>query len=208
MTKIVKFVNGEPVLLLGKTLVVADLHLGLEFDLAKYGIRIPTQIEQIRKSIEKLVLENDCNKLIILGDIKHCFKGFSYPEKPEIIKFVEALEKLVPVQIIKGNHDGAIQNYLKVYDKLEIGKFFLTHGHLQKYGISSKKTLIVGHFHPLFTFHCGLGAPVTERVWIVEKNRIVMPAFNPLLGGADARDISNRGAELYLLDGICISVQK
>jgi putative SbcD/Mre11-related phosphoesterase len=195
-----RFIVNEPALLLGKALVVADLHLGLESDLAKSGIRIPSQTGKISGKIKKLLSENDCRELIILGDIKHVIPGLPYPEKAEVLDFIGQFA--VPVKIIKGNHDGSIQNYLKIYKEINREGYLLTHGHMKIR--RTKKKIISGHVHPVLEFRDGLGGRISERVWIAGKNHIIMPAFNDLLGGVDVRNFEKdvKDADLYLLDGL------
>ncbi len=208
-----KFIVDEPALVIGKTLVIADLHLGFEYELLAKGINIPSQSESMLKKIKRLLRENKCKELIIIGDLKHTIANLAWPEQEEIADFMGKLEKLVRVQVVKGNHDGNIENYLKQVHPpqgFDYKGYWIMHGHAKPPASALKKTIIMGHIHPVVRFKDRLGGSITEQVWVIAKNVIVMPAFNELPGGVDARELDGamakllhmERAELYLLDGL------
>jgi len=211
-----KFLVNEPALMIDRALVIADLHLGLEYELLANGINIPDQAERMVKRIRRLVKENRAKELIIIGDLKHTIAGVSWPEQEEISEFMGKLEKLCPVTVVKGNHDGNIEQYVKkVYppEGFDYHGYWILHGHANPPKRALKKTIIMGHLHPSVEFKDSLGGRLSERVWIRTPNVIVMPAFNELLGGVDVRvgilgpmkkHIDPKKAELYLLDGLHI----
>src|SRR2546426_9812278 len=55
----------------GSILAVADLHIGLEEQLAEAGVHIPSQAEKMAGEIEALASEYGAKTLIVLGDVKH-----------------------------------------------------------------------------------------------------------------------------------------
>ena len=207
-----KFLTNEPALVIGKALVIADLHIGLEYELLKSGFNVPDQSHTMLKKIKRLLKENNCNELIIIGDLKHTITGLSWPEQEELSEFLSELEKMATVYVVKGNHDGNIENYAKrVYPPsgFDYKGYWIMHGHAKP--PMGKKMTIMGHMHPVVEFRDSLGGRITERVWIRTDKIIVMPAFNDLLGGQDVRsgllgpmkrELDPKKADLYLLDGL------
>ena len=76
-----KFITGEPALMVGKALVVADLHIGIEHEFRQAGLKVPSQLEGIVKRIDALIEKNKADRLIILGDVKHKVPGVSWQEE-------------------------------------------------------------------------------------------------------------------------------
>ncbi len=65
-------------LLIDKTLVICDTHIGFEEALNKQGILVPRlQFNEIIKRLEKIVNKKKINKIIINGDVKHEFGTIS-----------------------------------------------------------------------------------------------------------------------------------
>lgn len=209
-----KFIVDEPALVIGKALVIADLHLGLEYELLASGFNVPDQAERMLKKIKRLLKENACNELIIIGDVKHTIANLSWPEQEELSGFLRPLEKIAKVHIVKGNHDGNIERYahnVHPTTGFEYRQYWIMHGHAKPPEKAKGKTIILGHMHPIVEFHDSLGGRLSERVWIRTDKMIVMPVFNDLLGGIDVRRgllgpmkklIDPKKAELYLLDGL------
>jgi len=218
-----RFITNEPALMVGRTLVIADLHLGMERELFRKGVRLPTQTPRILQHVLKLVKETRCSELVIIGDLKHNIVGAEWDEKQELIRFIEEIKKHVPVRLIKGNHDGAIESYLDVPvspgSGFAVGNVWLFHGHA-KPGKGSERcsTLIMGHVHPIIEFTDSLGGRMQEKVWVrgtldTKQELVIMPAFSHLLGGVDVREgllgpmkkhLAVGQAKVYLLDSLCI----
>jgi hypothetical protein len=208
------FIVNEPALVIGKALVIADLHIGLEYELLKGGFNLPDQSDRMLARIKRLLKEHGCSELIIIGDIKHTITGLSWPEQEELSDFLGELEKIATVYAVKGNHDGHIENYVKkTYpgSGFDYRGYWIMHGHAKPPIAAKGKTIIMGHFHPIVEFRDSLGGRLSERVWIITENIVVMPAFNDLLGGSDVREgglgpmkklIDPKKAGLYLLDGL------
>jgi len=209
-----KFLVNEPALMIGKTLVIADLHIGLEYELLAAGFNVPDQAQTMLKKIKRLLRENKCKELIIIGDVKHTIARLSWPEQEEISEFFRPLEKITKVHIVKGNHDGNIERYVSNVhptEGFEYKGYWIMHGHARPPKEVAGKTIILGHMHPVVEFRDSLGGRLSERVWIRTDKSIVVPAFNDLLGGIDVRKgllgpmkkyIDPKRAELYLLDGL------
>lgn len=160
-----------------RLLLATDFHLGIEYELAKMGINIPYQTERFLGELLALVREHRPDRLLLLGDIKHGVPITSFQEKREIPRFFTALQEEVgKIDVIRGNHDGNIQNL--VPEGIEIHpsrgiilgeefKVAALHGHAWPYPRLLEADLIVmGHNHPAVQLNTPLGVRITRRVWV------------------------------------------
>lgn len=206
-----KFVKGTPAIVIGKKLIIADVHLGVENH--SKGLNIGSQTEKITKQVILLLKENKCNKLLILGDLKHSVTV--RPDIEDVITFIREVKKHATITLVMGNHDGSLQNYLdiRVIDGrgYKDGKYYYMHGHAAPKKESQKCTIITSHIHPVIEFKDNLGGKTIEKVWLISKRLIIMPSFNPLMGGIDIRKsklgmiplkTNKRALGIYLLDGL------
>ena len=76
-------VYNERALLVGKTLVIADLHIGLEYELRKKGIFIFSQYEKMKNRIISLLEKTKAKRIILLGDLKHNIPRATFEEYRE-----------------------------------------------------------------------------------------------------------------------------
>ncbi len=181
---IAKPITNERALILGDSLVIADLHIGIEIQYMHDGINIGPQCDFFKLKIINLLNTHELNKLIIVGDLKHKLFGVSKYEYKKITEFINELIKYCEINLIIGNHDSGIKLILpqdiKIYNYLQINDFFLTHGHRNP--ILNNKKIIIGHNHPMVLFKYEDGKKYYEPCWLKSKNLIVMPAFNHLCG--------------------------
>ncbi|MGD2248391.1 MAG: metallophosphoesterase [Candidatus Methanofastidiosia archaeon] len=212
---VVKPLWDAPALTVDHTLVVCDIHLGIEYEMYTKGIRIGSLTHKIKDELHKLITK-DTEKIIFLGDIKHNIPHISWHEEVEVPQFLDFAQDM---EIVKGNHDGGIETLVDIPVKSEIvmDDIMLTHGHRSLDTLPP--LLVVGHSHPAIEFEDELGSRMKEKCWLfgytIENTRvIIMPAFNPIITGvalnADPRvpgvlfsqnllDVSR--CEIYLLDG-------
>lgn len=199
----IKFLT-EPALLIGKTLVLSDLHIGIEYEIFQSGITIPSQVERLEKRIDNIIKQTKVNHLVILGDVKHQVPTISRQEYKEIPKFLEHFS--IKVSIVKGNHDGDIKRLaprgVGIYEPsgFKIDDVLLTHGHAwPNESDLNAKYLVMGHVHPAVEFFtekfrstepcwlkCKIDNKKFEEKFKVKTNfkqGIIMPAFNHLIGG-------------------------
>lgn len=209
-------IPNKPAMLLedekkGAILLIADLHLGYLYGQNKRGIILPRSKLPEEELIE-LVQEVKPNHLIILGDFKDEIFGMKNPLVSRIYNFYNKIKKLTKLIIIKGNHDGKIEEMfseripiipssgycLKTKDGKTIG---LWHGHSNPtLDVISADITISGHLHPAYSFKDNLGVITTEKVWMKarwhqsdnkkERLHIIMPAFNRYLKGRSVDDES------------------
>jgi putative SbcD/Mre11-related phosphoesterase len=223
-----RFVLGHPALLLegeARTLVISDLHVGLEEELRRGGIFLPPQTRRLIDRILSLAGETGARRLVLLGDVKHTVSGVSPYELQELRELLSAVAAAFDdVTIVPGNHDaglgsmslGPVKLARPSGIKLRAGGITvgLAHGHARIDEIADADLVVVGHNH----FYVRGGPGSSYPVWIRcagcgLKEMIAMPAFNELLGGAALEEGEPRGpairalmerddrAEVYTLDG-------
>jgi hypothetical protein len=200
-------IHNEPALLADEisTLIIADLHIGIEYEMLNAGVKIPGRTAGIKKKLLKILKETKVKRLVILGDLKHNVPSASFQESREIPEFVESAQEFVKgIDLVPGNHDGGIASFLpeevKIHksDGLVIGNLGMWHGHTwPSKKVMAADTLIVAHTHPAVLFIDGVGARSSERCWLkgsllkdklsakyekIGSQLILMPAFNPLCG--------------------------
>ncbi len=175
----------EKAAVIGKTAVIADLHLGLENVLQERGIALPRmQLVEITSTVNRIIEKYKVKKLIIAGDLKHEFsKNLPY-EWEDVREFIESVD--VDLEVVRGNHDNYLAAILADYgielkESTRVGEYFVVHGHKDFEG----EKVIMGHEHPavkirvrgaLYSFPCYL---------VADESKIVLPAFSPLMGGSD-----------------------
>jgi len=201
------FVTGEPALVINQMLVIADIHIGIEYEYRRSGIHIPSQTEKLINKLETLIKKTKAKRLVILGDVKHKVPGISFQEEREVPVFLKHVSEKVPIDIVPGNHDSGLKDYLSENVKLHSSKgfrhenVFFSHGHAwPDKGFLETKYLLMGHVHPAAEFTDKLGYKWSEPVWVKAKIKkqelerqyktklkttpevVVFPAFNEFAG--------------------------
>jgi putative SbcD/Mre11-related phosphoesterase len=160
-----------------KVLIVADLHIGLEYELSKAGVNIPYQTERIQGELLALCREHKPDRLVIAGDVKHGVPVTSFQEKRELPTLFEVLLSEVPrIDVTRGNHDGGIQDLatkgVEIHGSkgIILGEDFkiaIFHGHAwPKTKALEADCLIAGHNHPTVILKTPLGIRMTQRAWV------------------------------------------
>jgi putative SbcD/Mre11-related phosphoesterase len=191
-----------------KVLVVADVHLGIEWELYHRGFSIPSQVEKRKKLMLDYIESIKPDRVVILGDIKHNVPRTSWQEKNEVPDFLKALVAYVPVDIVPGNHDGGIEELVSENVSIHSARGFVLdsvgyfHGHTwPDKELMSTGQVVMSHNHPTIRLKDTLGHVISEKVWIKTRfigkamkkyfgditwsdpEVIIMPAFNELCGG-------------------------
>jgi putative SbcD/Mre11-related phosphoesterase len=196
-------VHGHPALRIDDAIVIGDLHIGVESHLGSKGFHLPSRTMTMRDDLLKI--SGDATRLIVLGDVKDSVPGSTKQEYLEIPDFFHAmLDRFNMVDVVTGNHDTRIEDFLPKHVKLHpasglrIGDTGLAHGHTwPSADVMSSKTLITAHNHPTVMFRDGIGKRTTEQCWFrapftdLPSNysehpgeMIMIPSFNLLLGGS------------------------
>lgn len=160
-----------------RVLMVSDLHLGVEYELAKMGINIPYQTDRILGELLAIVREHKPDRLILLGDIKHGVPITSFQERREIpLFFSTLLEEVEIIDVARGNHDGNLQKLVPERVTIHPSRGFMLggsfriyamHGHAWPYPrMMSADLFVMGHNHPTVLLNTPLGIRVSKRIWI------------------------------------------
>jgi putative SbcD/Mre11-related phosphoesterase len=212
-----KPILGAPALLIDfkkeRVIAVSDLHLGIEAELAKKGVELPSQMSKVKERLIDLINKNRPDRLVMLGDVKHNVPIVAWQEWRELPDFFTDLSKLTHVDIVLGNHDGDIEGMLPpevtihnpkglvLGDRKKVG---FIHGHAwPSPEVLKVELLVAGHNHPAIELRDELGARTIEPVWLrsrldpkkfpkklqeaIEEGGprfLVMPAFSELVGGS------------------------
>lgn len=218
-----EFVYNEPAVISDDKLIIGDLHIGLESELRKRGINTPTQSKEMSNRITKILFENNCSELVILGDLKHGIPWAEWDEKKNLKKFIKSIESKASVKIVKGNHDASIEKYIEKDiikpQGYRDGEEYFLHGHAEpKDEAFECKQIFMSHLHPTIKITDSLGKTTVQKTWLkgkVEKNQektnlLIVPSFNKLISGRDIREefmgpmkkyINTYNLEVTLLDG-------
>ena len=181
-------------LLVDKTLIVGDFHIGYEEALNKQGILVPRfQFEDIVKRITPILERTQPETIIINGDLKHEFGTISETEWKQTLKFLDLLSKhCKKIILIKGNHDKILEpiakkRNLEIVDHYVLNNIYICHGNSIPDNIE-QKIIIIGHEHPAVVIRTKLRAEKYKCFLLGTFNRkklIVIPSFNLVTEGTD-----------------------
>ncbi len=159
------------------TLLVSDLHLGLEKEMASKGFRIPPYSQKMLDRMNSMAERNRLNRAIVLGDVKHSIGKVEDIDWGIIPWFFDTLlDIFTTVEIVPGNHDGGIRSLLPSRVKLHpaegtvIGsrsKVGVTHGHSwPSKEVITSRNIVMGHSHFRYEMRDRFGARSKEAVWL------------------------------------------
>lgn len=196
-------IHGVPAIRAGNMIAIGDLHIGVETHLMGKGFHIPTRTWDMYDTI--MSIDEDVSRLIVLGDIKDSVPGSSKQEYREIPEFFERLlERFDIVDVVRGNHDTNIEEFLPPRVRVAPASGLLIedvgfiHGHTWPSDkVMTCDTLIMAHNHPTVMFMDGIGRTSTEPCWVrgrftetdekyktLPRSFVIVPAFNRMLGGS------------------------
>jgi len=189
-------------------LVVADLHIGFESQLAANSVFVGknSTVRETVSEISGMIRDERIESLILLGDIKSGIRSISKAEWDDVPLFFEEVKKLADVTMVPGNHDANIQKLvpdgvtLISASGLVLENTLLTHGHtMPSENFSHVEKIIIGHVHPVFLDE---GSVLDgQRVWVHAKAQkgdlfpsargrielLLMPSFNRYFYAAHRR---------------------
>jgi len=186
-----------------RILFIADIHMGIEYELQKYGFHVRTRGQERTTRICDLVKEADPDILVILGDVKHRIPGTSFQEFYELNNLFSAIRKIVPFCVTPGNHDPGIEEFLKPGEirKKEgsvIDQAGILHGHTVPNECLQGHLIICGHHHPIISLKDQVGIALRSPCFVLgevdthifpdetdkeETTRLLMvPSCNELTG--------------------------
>jgi metallophosphoesterase superfamily enzyme len=197
-----------------RLLVVADLHFGIEADLAAHGLHFRSRSADRLERLLKIIDAADPEMLILLGDIKHSIPSLTRQEFTELPGILETIRSRIPLRVFPGNHDIGIERYLtgtelQQKDGAILDGVGYLHGHMYPSPLLAGHLMVIGHHHPQLSLKdevgCALQAPAYLRAGLdMEKlglktdpenttpSRVLfMPSFNEIAGYDISRIVDN-----------------
>ena len=192
-----------PALLIGDTVVIADLHIGMETKLKRKGFHLVSRTDDMISAL--MSCPEECRRLVVLGDVKDTVPGRSRQEYLEIPVFFEKLMKRFDrIDIVRGNHDTDLEEFIPFGIRIRQASGMVMGDVGSMHGLPWPSeeamrcgTLIMAHEHPAVMFRDGVGRHMTEPCWVRGRiisgggryaehpeRFIIVPAFNRLLGGS------------------------
>ena len=188
-----------------RLLVVADLHFGIESDLALHGWHFASRSTERLRRVIACIQATSPDLLVLLGDVKHSIPRTTRQEYREIPDILAALREEVPIRVLPGNHDIGITRFLQKdelmpKDGAVIDGVVYMHGHTIPNPDLSGHLIISGHHHPMVSLHDEVGCSLRAPAYLLaeldqtemfeaktnlagEKTRVLfMPAFNECAG--------------------------
>lgn len=188
-------VAGEPAAVADldgeRALVVADYHAGYEAALRAEGVELRNRGDDRREHLLSLMDGTDPDRVVFLGDLAHWIGRPEWGERDELEALVAAVTERVPALLVKGNHDGELEDVLDlpVTDSrgARIGDVGFVHGHTWPSAeVLGADVVCVGHEHPTVRLEDAVGGRRIERAWL--RGRLVGEAFAEHLDGRGAAD--------------------
>lgn len=161
-----------------KTLLISDLHLGLEKEMAKKGFRLPAYSVRMVERVKRIADGYGAKRLAVLGDVKHTVGKVEDIDWGVVPWFFDTmLELFEAVEVVPGNHDGNIKAVLPPRVRLDpshgtvLGegreRVGVAHGHAwPSEEAVATRNLVIGHSHFTYEMRDALGARTREAVWV------------------------------------------
>lgn len=226
-----KFIKNYGCVFLEKisSLVVGDLHIGIEEEFKKLGANI-AYTEKIIEDIKKCKEKVNAKRIILLGDVKN---SIGIPKSKSEIKNIDNFfnslrQEFGKIYVVKGNHDGLLN---KIVNEEKI-KFFGSRGfRIKNYGffhgnayplekVVKANFLFCSHFHPKYSLYLEDRKIAEMRVFVIAKLKeifgknkklIILPPFSPLIVGKEIEELTkeksvisnliDKEVEIISLDG-------
>ncbi len=183
----IQAVANEPALLITeekskkRTLVIGDLHIGVEVGLGTERIA-KKAIKDMIEHIADLAKQTKSDSLMLVGDIRHKLPSekeywqqmdedeeVAHRISVEIPDMLFKLKKCCEIKVIPGNHDGGLKSYFETSDEMVIENIGIVHSHKwpSEKMIKNIDTLVVAHSHPAVVFKDEFGYKTREKVWVM-----------------------------------------
>jgi len=200
------FEEGPALVIAGEErhLIVADLHFGIEADLAAHGMHFKSRSAARVERLLKIIDATKPDDLILLGDIKHSIPSLTRQEYFEMPGVLATLRDRLPLLVFPGNHDIGIERFLnegelQPKEGAIIDGVGYMHGHTYPDKCLAGNLIVIGHHHPLLMLRddvgCALRTPAYLRAEVDEEplgmekpadgvtTRVLfVPAFNEIAG--------------------------
>lgn len=180
-----KIVPGEAALVFStgdeSTLLISDLHLGLEKEMAKKGFRLPAYSVRMVERVRNIAEKYGTKRLVVLGDVKHTVGKVEDIDWGVVPWFFDTmLDLFEAVGVVPGNHDGSLRTVLPPRILLHPshgavlgrgrGRVGVAHGHAwpSEEAIATRN-LVIGHSHFTYEMRDALGSRTREAVWVTAE---------------------------------------
>jgi hypothetical protein len=203
-----EFIGEGPALIIEgeqRMLIVADLHFGIEADLAAHGLHFKSRSESRLERLHKVIDSTKPDGLVLLGDVKHSIPSLTWQEYYEMPKILDSLRTRLPLHVFPGNHDIGLERFLhegeiQPKDGAILDGVGYLHGHMIPSPALAGHLVVIGHHHPLLSLRdevgCALQSPAYLRAEIEtgdpgnrslgisnSPSRVLfMPSFNEVAG--------------------------
>jgi len=160
------------------TLLVSDLHLGLEKEMAKKGFRLPPYSMKMVERLRDMAQEYGARRLAVLGDVKHTVGKVEDIDWSVIPWFFDTmLDLFESVEVVPGNHDGSIKTVLPPRVVLHPSQGAVLGDGKERVGVAHghawpseeailTRNLVIGHSHFTYEMRDSLGTRSREAVWV------------------------------------------
>jgi uncharacterized protein len=182
---LLKIVPGDAAIVFSaaetQTLLISDLHLGLEKELAKKGFRLPAYTVKMVDRVKRIAESYGTRRLAVLGDVKHTVGKVEDIDWGVVPWFFDTmLDLFEAVEVVPGNHDGNIKTVLPPRVKLDpsqgtvLGegrvRIGVAHGHAwpSEEAIATRN-LVIGHSHFTYEMRDAFGSRSRESVWVTAE---------------------------------------
>ncbi|NUC74868.1 metallophosphoesterase [Haloterrigena sp. SYSU A558-1] len=173
-----------------RVLLVADYHAGYEAGLRyERGVDVPSRAPDRRERLLRLIERTDPDRLVVLGDLMHSIGDPGGAERGELEVLFEAFSPSLSVTVVKGNHDGGIEDWLTPESEREVaalefdpeavtvtpgagvalggGAVGVCHGHTWPAPeVLECDVVCLGHEHPCVRLEDEVGGSRVERAWL------------------------------------------
>ncbi len=180
-----KIVPGDAALVFSEagesTLLISDLHLGLEKEMAKKGFRLPAYSVRMVDRVRNIAEKYGARRLAVLGDVKHTVGKVEDIDWGVVPWFFDTmLDLFESVEVVPGNHDGSLRTVLPRRILLHPsegavlgkgrGRIGVAHGHAwpSEEAIATRN-LVIGHSHFTYEMRDSLGSRTREAVWVTAE---------------------------------------
>jgi hypothetical protein len=201
-----------------RTLVVGDLHIGIETDFAIGGVKIPSGTPAMVARLRSLAAKTGARKLVIAGDLKHSVRGVTEQESVELPRALREMgQAFEEVVVVPGNHDGWVDTVLPTPPSpvrmapmgghLCRGGLLVVHGHAwpDRDLAARARALVVAHNHTAIALEDGLGRAVKEACWA--RARVSPERWRDKLGADNYPEVILAPPFNELCTGVPINVQ-
>jgi metallophosphoesterase superfamily enzyme len=170
--------------------LVADAHLGYGWAQRRRGELGAVEDGGAAAKLAELCGELAPRELVLLGDVVHAPRPAA-PERALIEGVVTGLAARTAVRVVLGNHD---RGFPRDFGHLRVaiarswcgGGVFAIHGDRPE-AAPEGYVLALGHIHPVLRIRDAAGAWAKIRAFVAGERGVILPAFSPFAGGADAR---------------------